>query len=71
MEGAVVRLAALAEYSEDIPVDDLEAEVEGIAREFDAADLKEIAKKFGIKRGIGTKAKTLAKLLEKVCEGCD
>jgi DNA-directed RNA polymerase specialized sigma24 family protein len=69
LDGAVARLEALAEYAGEIDDEALEDEVTGIAREFSAEDLKEVARKFGIKRGIGTKAKTLASLLEKVCEG--
>ena len=50
IEGAVARLEALLEFSDDIDDEALENEVKGIAREFDAADFKEIARKFGVKR---------------------
>ncbi len=68
IDGAVARLEALAEYAGEIDDEAIEDEVVGIAREFSAADLKEIARKFGVKGGINTKAKTLDKLLAKVCE---
>src|ERR1019366_6621033 len=71
IEGAVARLEALASFAGEIDEEALEDEVTGIAREFSAEDLKEIAKKFGIKKGIGTKAATLDSLLAKVCEKRD
>lgn len=66
LEGAVARLEALAAYAGEIDDEALEDEVEGIAREFSAEDLKDIAKKFGVKGSISTKAKTLERLLDKV-----
>lgn len=67
LDGAVARLEALLEYREEIDEEALEDEVRGIAREFDAADLKEIARKFGVKRGLATKLAALEKILAKVC----
>lgn len=68
IDGAVARLEALLEYAEHIGESDLQDEVEGIAREFVADDLKQIAKAFGIKRGISTKAAVVESLLAKICE---
>ncbi len=71
IDGAVARLEALLEYADDIDEESLENEVHDIAREFDAADLKDIARKFGVKRGLATKMIALEKILEKVCAGKD
>jgi hypothetical protein len=67
LDGAVARLEALLEYRDEIDEEALEDEVRGIAREFDASDLKEIARKFGVKRGLATKLVALEKILAKVC----
>jgi len=67
LDGAVARLEALLEYRDEIDEEALESEVRGIASEFDAKELKEIARKFGVKRGLATKLAALEKILAKVC----
>jgi len=67
IEGAVARLEALRDHSDDIPEEALADEVDCIAREFDADELKTIARDFGIDSGLGTKAITVMKIFQRVC----
>lgn len=68
IEGAIARLEALRDFSHDIDESELESEVDTIAREFSADDLKDVARGFGVEGGIANKAECVAKILKRVCK---
>jgi hypothetical protein len=65
-KNAVARLKDLDDNLKDRSYADIENTIASIAKEFDAAELKEVAREFGVRSGLTSKANTVRKLAERI-----